>query len=115
MRPPYNISVLNCEAALFALEHAGTFAAQAQDLRAQRTRLQQALARLPGVKSWPSDANMILVRVPDAGKVFEGLKARGVLVKNVSKMHPLLANCLRLTVGSADENTQLLAALEAAL
>lgn len=115
VRPPYNISVLNCEAALFALEHAGTFAAQAQDLRAQRTRLQQALARLPGVKSWPSDANMILVRVPDAGKVFEGLKARGVLVKNVSKMHPLLANCLRLTVGSADENTQLLAALEAAL
>ena len=115
VRPPYNISVLNCEAALFALEHAGTFADQAQDLRAQRTRLQQALARLPGVKSWPSDANMILVRVPDAGKVFEGLKARGVLVKNVSKMHPLLANCLRLTVGSADENTQLLAALEAAL
>ena len=115
VRPPYNISVLNCEAALFALEHAGTFAAQAQDLRAQRTRLQQALARLPGVKSWPSDANMILIRVPDAGKVFEGLKARGVLVKNVSKMHPLLANCLRLTVGSADENTQLLAALEAAL
>lgn len=115
VRPPYNISVLNCEAALFALEHAGTFANQAQDLRAQRTRLQQALARLPGVKSWPSDANMILVRVPDAGKVFEGLKARGVLVKNVSKMHPLLANCLRMTVGSADENTQLLAALEAAL
>jgi histidinol-phosphate aminotransferase len=115
VRPPYNISVLNCEAALFALEHAGTFAAQAQDLRAQRTRLEQTLARLPGVKSWPSDANMILVRVPDAGKVFEGLKARGVLVKNVSKMHPLLTNCLRLTVGSADENTQLLAALEAAL
>ena len=115
VRPPYNISVLNCEAALFALEHAGTFAAQAQDLRAQRTRLQQALARLPGVKSWPSDANMILIRVPDAGKVFEGLKARGVLVKNVSKMHPLLDNCLRLTVGTPDENARLLAALKESL
>ena len=67
------------------------------------------------MKSWPSDANMILVRVPDATKTFEGMKARGVLVKNVSKMHPLLANCLRLTVGTADENAQMLAALEASL
>ena len=67
------------------------------------------------MKSWPSDANMILVRVPDAAKTFEGMKARGVLVKNVSKMHPLLANCLRLTVGTADENAQMLAALEASL
>ena len=115
VRPPYNISVLNAEAALFALEHADVFAAQAQDLRAQRDRLQQALARLPDVKSWPSDANMILVRVPDAVKTFEGMKTRGVLVKNVSKMHPLLANCLRLTVGTADENTQMMAALEASL
>jgi histidinol-phosphate aminotransferase len=48
---------------------------------------------MPGVKAWDSDANMILVRVPsDAQKAFDGLKARGVLVKNVSKMHPLLAN-----------------------
>jgi histidinol-phosphate aminotransferase len=70
---------------------------------------------MPGVKSWPSDANMILVRVPDPARAFEGMKARGVLVKNVSKMHPLLAGCLRLTVGTADENTQLLQALQASL
>jgi len=67
------------------------------------------------VRSWPSEANMVLIRVPDAAKTFEGMKARGVLVKNVSKMHPLLANCLRLTVGTADENAQMLAALEASL
>jgi len=115
VRPPYNISVLNCEAALFALEHAGVFAAQAAQLRSQRTRLHEALARMPAVKSWPSDANMILVRVADAARTFEGMKARGVLVKNVSRMHPLLANCLRLTVGTADENTQLLAAFESSL
>ncbi|RYF63654.1 MAG: hypothetical protein EOO22_25605, partial [Comamonadaceae bacterium] len=54
-------------------------------------------------------------RVPDAQRTFDGMKARGVLIKNVSKMHPLLANCLRLTVGTADENTQLLAALQASL
>jgi histidinol-phosphate aminotransferase len=115
VRPPYNISVLNCECALFALEHADVFAQQAADIRAQRTRIVEALARLPGVRSWPSDANMMLVRVPDAARTFEGMKARGVLIKNVSKMHPLLANCLRLTVGTADENAQMLAALEASL
>ena len=115
VRPPYNISVLNCEAALFALEHAEVFAAQAADLREQRSVLQGKLARLDGVKSWPSDANMILVRVPDAQKTFDGMKSRGVLVKNVSKMHPLLANCLRLTVGTSAENAQMLAALEASL
>lgn len=111
VRPPYNISVLNCECALFALEHAAVFEAQAAAIRAERTKLMAGLAALPGLKVWPSDANMVLVRVPDAAKTFEGVKARGLLVKNVSKMHELLANCLRLTVGTADENAQLLAAL----
>jgi histidinol-phosphate aminotransferase len=115
VRPPYNISVLNYECALFALEHADVFASQAADLRAQRTRLLAALRAMAGVKAWDSDANMVLVRVPDAQKVFDGLKARGVLVKNVSKMHPLLAQCLRLTVGTADENTRMLAALQESL
>jgi histidinol-phosphate aminotransferase len=115
VRPPYNISVLNYECALFALEHREVFAQQAQALITQRTRLLDALGTLPGVKAWKSDANMILVRVPDATTAFEGLRNRKVLVKNVSKMHPLLTNCLRLTVGTADENTQLLAALEESL
>ncbi|RZI93628.1 MAG: histidinol-phosphate transaminase [Variovorax sp.] len=115
VRPPYNISVLNCECALFALEHADVFEAQAESIRAERAKLVAGLEALPGVKVWPSDANMVLVRVPDAAKTFEGLKARGILVKNVSKMHELLANCLRLTVGTADENAQMLAALQASL
>jgi histidinol-phosphate aminotransferase len=115
VRPPYNISVLNTECALFALEHTEVFAAQAKDLREQRTRLLKELATLPGVTPFPSEANMILARVPDAAKTFDGLKAHGVLIKNISKMHPLLANCLRLTVGTAAENDQLLAALKASL
>ncbi len=121
VRPPYNISVLNCECALFALEHADAFAAQAQEICAQRTRLLRALRQLPGLAVWDSDANMVLVRVAAragtdaATQVFAALRARGVLVKNVSTMHPLLADCLRLTVGTADENTLLLAALEASL
>ena len=76
---------------------------------------------MPGLAVWDSDANMVLVRVAAragtdaATQVFAALRARGVLVKNVSTMHPLLADCLRLTVGTADENTLLLAALEASL
>src|SRR5574343_1970540 len=78
VRPPYNISVLNYECALFALEHASVFAQQAKTLREERSRLQRELAALPGVPPFPSEANMILVRVPDAGKAFDGLKARQV-------------------------------------
>jgi histidinol-phosphate aminotransferase len=115
LRPPYNVSVLNCECALFALEHEEVFAAQARAIREERAAIQAALAGMPGVRSWPSDANMILVRLPDAQKTFEGMKSHGVLVKNVSKMHPLLANCLRLTVGTPEENARMLSALQASL
>lgn len=115
VRPPYNISVLNAECALFALEHAEVFAQQAAQIREQRTQLHAALAALPGVQPFPSEANMILVRVPDAKRAFEGMKARGVLVKNVSTMHALLASCLRLTVGTAQENERMLAALKESL
>ena len=115
VRPPYNISVLNYECALFAIEHADVFAVQAAELREQRGKLFQALREMPGVHPFPSEANMILVRVPDAAKAFAGLRERQVLVKNVSKMHPLLDNCLRLTVGTPDENARLLAALKESL
>ncbi len=115
VRPPYNVSVLNCEAALFALEHQEVFEAQALDICAQRALIFEALAKLSQVHAFPSQANMLLVRVPDAQKTFDGMAARGVMVKNVSKMHPLLTQCLRLTVGTADENRQMLAALEASL
>lgn len=115
VRPPYNISVLNYECALFAIEHQAVFAAQALDLIAQRALLFDALTEMPGVQVWPSDANMILIRVADAARTFDGMKAQGVLVKNVSRLHPLLANCLRLTVGTAGDNTHMLAALKASL
>ncbi len=116
VRPPYNISVLNCETAIFALEHADLYADQAAAIRAERQPLIDALQALDGVeKVWPSEANMVLVRVRDAGKAQAEMKARGVLVKNVSAMHPLLANCLRLTVGTAEENAQMLAAMKESL
>lgn len=116
VRPPYNVSVLNYECALFALEHQEVFAAQALEIRAQRAMLLEAFGAMSGVRAFPSDANMVLVRFEGeadrAQKVFDGLKTRGILVKNVSKMHPLLANCLRVTVGTAEENRAMLAALQ---
>lgn len=111
VRPPYNISVLNTEAALFALEHADEFTRQAALIKSERERLMAALAILPGAKAYPSQANMILVRVNDAAGAFAALKARGILIKNVSGLHQLLANCIRLTVGSPTENDALIAAL----
>ena len=116
VRPPYNVSVLNCEAALFALEHAPVFAEQARQLREQRSALVAALRAMPGIeKCWDSEANMVLVRVQDAARTFAGLRERKVLIKNVSTMHPLLHNCLRLTVGNAQDNATMLAALQASL
>jgi histidinol-phosphate aminotransferase len=115
VRPPHNISVLNYECGLFALSHADVFADQAKALRCQRDTLQRALAAFPGAQPFPSEANMILVRVAEAAQTFDKLKAQGILVKNVSKLHPLLNNCLRLTVGTESENNQLLLALKDAL
>lgn len=111
VRPPYNVSALNAEATLFALEHADEFERQAQVLRSERVRLQRELAAMPGVQPFPSEANMILVRVPDSARAFAGMKQRGVLVKHIAGLHPLLANCLRLTVGTPQENALMLRAL----
>ncbi len=115
LRPPYNISVLNCECALFALAHQSVFAQQATEIVAQRSMLIDAINRIPGAQAFKSDANMFLVRVDDAAKVFDGLKQHGVLVKNVSKMHALLGNTLRISIGTPAENQLFLKALEASL
>ena len=115
VRPPYNVSVLNAEAALFALEHADEYARQATLLRSERQRLLAALREIPGVHAFPSDANMILVRVPDSKRAFDGMKAHGVLVKNIAGLHPLLHHCLRLTVGTPAENDRMIQALKVSL
>jgi histidinol-phosphate aminotransferase len=119
LRPPYNVSVLNAECALFALEHTEVFAQQAAVIRTEREALFKVLQHMAGVSPYASEANMMVLRFEGeadaATRAFEVLKTHKVLVKNVSKMHPLLANCLRLTIGTPDENTQLLAALQAAL
>jgi histidinol-phosphate aminotransferase len=115
VRPPYNVNVLTQVAAEFALDHVDVLNSQAALLREQRTLLAAALAAIPGVHVFPSDANFILARVPDADAANAYLLSRKVLVKNVGKMHGVLANCLRITVSTPEENAAFLAAFKSAL
>ena len=115
LRPPYNVNVLTASAAEMLLAHPGVFEQQARAIVAERARLEAALATMPGAHPFPSAANFVLVRVPDAPRAFEALKARGILVRILHGSHPLLAHCLRLTVGTPDENAKLIEALASAL
>ena len=111
LRLPFNINVLTQAAATFAMQHYGAFLQQAEILNAERTRLAKALDKISGLKRFPSEANFILVRVPDADKTFKALLSRKILIKNTSRTHALMANTLRLTVGTPAENDALIAAL----
>jgi histidinol-phosphate aminotransferase len=112
VRQVYNVNVLTQAAALFVLERLEVLEEQAALILQEREQLRQNLAALAGLTVFPSAANFFLVRVPDAVKTDEALKRQGVLVKN---LHPGLRNCLRLTVGTPDENRILLTALREAL
>jgi histidinol-phosphate aminotransferase len=115
VRPPYNINVLTQAAAEFALDHLDVLDAQAADINAARTTLAADLAALPGVEVFPSAANFLLFRVPDSDDACAKLAAAKVLVKNLGKMSALLANCIRVTVSTPEENSAFLTALKAAL
>ena len=87
--------------------------AQAADLVAQRADLARSLRTVPGVlQVYVSQANFLLFRVADAPAVFQALRNAGILIKNVSGAHALLAGCLRVTVSTEAENRQFLNALQ---
>lgn len=115
VRLPYNINALSQAAGSFALRHHAVLAHQAATLIHERTHLALALANLPDVQVFTSEANFLLFRVADADRTFEGLKSRKILIKNVSRAHPLLAGCLRVSIGTAAENAAFLTALSASL
>jgi histidinol-phosphate aminotransferase len=113
VRSPYNVNALTQAVVPVLLEARDVLAAQVASVRSERTRVAAALAARPGFEVCPSDANFLLVRVPDAHRIAAALRASGVLVKNLHGHHPLTANCLRITVGTPAENDHLLAALAA--
>ncbi len=115
VRPPYNVNVLTEAVAELAMDNIGVFNEQAKAIREERARLAGELAALPDVTVFPSQANIQLIRVKNADAVFDGLVAQRILIKNVSRQHPLLENCLRITVSTPEENDLFLAAFKACL
>lgn len=112
LRLPYNVGVLPQVVAEVMLQHHEVLLQQAEQIKLDRTWLFERLVGTVDVHAYPSAANFILFQLPRAGKVFEGLKQRGVLIKKLDGSHPALADCLRVTVGTAEQNEQFIRALQ---
>jgi histidinol-phosphate aminotransferase len=112
LRLPYNVGVLPQLVAEKLLEHHGVLLQQAEQIKQDRERLFLQLGEIAAVKVYPSEANFLLFRVANATAVFNGLKQRGVLIKNLDGGHPMLKDCLRVTVGTPGENAKFIAALQ---
>jgi histidinol-phosphate aminotransferase len=110
LRPPYNVGSLAQAALPLLLRHIDAFAKQAASIRDERARVAAALGAR-GARVHPSATNFLLVRVRDANASFAALLRAKILVKNLDGAHPLLANCLRITIGTREENDALIAAL----
>jgi histidinol-phosphate aminotransferase len=115
LRLPYNVNVVTQKIATHVLGYPDVLQAQAAAIVDERARVSAALSSLPGVVAFPSAANFILFRVPYADSVFAGLKSRGVLIKNLNGSHPTLTDCLRVTIGTPEENAQFLSSLQESL
>ncbi|MCF6217446.1 MAG: histidinol-phosphate transaminase [Gammaproteobacteria bacterium] len=113
VRLPYNINVLTQVSADFALQHADVFAKQTAAIRADRTLLMVALEEIALLEVFPSAANFILFRVPEGrgNDIFDKLKQSGILIKNLTPQGGLLQDCLRVTVGTPEENQAFIKAL----
>lgn len=108
---PYNINILTQREALRVLDSADEVARVAEALVDERKRLAASLAALPVVTHvYPSDANFILVGTTDADGIYARLRDKGIIVRNRSRV-ALCAGCLRITVGTPEENALLLEAL----
>ena len=115
IRLPYNINTLSQAAGLVALKHASTLNKQISLLISERQKLYNALLRTPGVTPFPTETNFILLWIEkDATKVFQALRKRGILVKNLDQPGPL-KGCLRVTVGTPAENKEFLTELQKAI
>ena len=111
LRLPYNVGVLPQLVAGKLLEHHGVLLQQAEQIKLDRAKLYRQLSEIAAVRVYPSEANFLLFRVANATEVFDGLKQRGVLIKNLNNGHPMLHDCLRVTVGTGDECAKFVSAL----
>ena len=112
LRLPYNVGVLTQEVVRKILQYPDILQQQADAIKAERAVMRNYLNELDGVEAFPSDANFILFRINKASQVFLELKKRNILIKNLDSSHVLLKNCLRVTIGTSEENKKFLAALQ---
>jgi len=117
LRLPYNINMLSQKLAELILSRYDTLQQQAEIICANRSKLFEQLQIIEGVHPWQSSANFILFKSKNksADVVYEELIKQGILIKNVSGSSPALKDCLRVTVGTDDENEAFVAALKLAL
>ena len=115
VRLPYNVGVLTQLVTGEALQHQPLLDEQAAAIKTERARLYDELKRTQGITPFPSEANFILFRTAAAETAYDGLKRRGVLVKKLHGSHSALEGCLRVTVGTPEENDRFLTALREAL
>lgn len=111
LRLPYNVGVLTQLVAGKILDHQEVLIQQAEQIKRDRTQLYQMMKEIPAIQVYESEANFLLFKVAEVQSVFEGLKRRGVLIKNLSGSHPMLKDCLRVTIGTPDENHRFMLAL----
>lgn len=110
VKPPYNISKLNQEAALQSLEDQNQFEQNKNNILLQRSFLQKELEKINLIKKiYPTDANFMLVEVEDADKIYTELVNQKVITRN---RNGVVKNCIRITVGSEEENLQLIKSLK---
>lgn len=110
-KPPYNVNTFSQKVAVLVLENIDIINKRISYIKEQRRKLVASLNRIEGIYSYPTEANFVLIKVPDGDKVYNALLERGILVRNFSN-HPLLENCLRITVGDEDANKAFYRALK---
>ncbi len=109
---PYNVNLFTQQQALEALRNAQQTKEWVKILKEERTRLMQLFAELSLTdKVFPSDANFFLARVSDANAIYKYLVGEGIIVRNRNSV-TLCGNCLRITVGTPEENNTLIEALK---
>ncbi|MCS6807584.1 MAG: histidinol-phosphate transaminase [Bacteroidota bacterium] len=111
VKPPYNVNLLTQEAACKALDNQTWYARVVHDTIRERERIVRELTELESVECvFASNANFVLVRISCAHWMYEQLVQRGIIVRDRSRA-VLCEDCLRITVGTPEENAQLLRAL----
>jgi histidinol-phosphate aminotransferase len=112
IKPPYNINVVSQQIALEALDNIDKVNNWIKEIVSERQKLKVEIEKLPFVlKVYPSEANFLLVKTIDANKVYHYLESKEIIVRNRNSV-TLCEGCIRITIGTIDENKSIINALK---